>query len=229
MEKYPKNLYVLLHFPIHREYLLTSLRISVTLRQLSTVMIEKKKKKSKESTICKEHIMFEKKNSSRVETRLKHAVCLATRTRAPRCPRTLRFGEGLERVITILFLSGQGFDIRNKHLRKCNYSWRRYDVSTIGHACCRFPESNFPFTNCTKCFLFHQVAPPHRGSRTRRVGNDTGSATFEAQCETKDTCFGCKSTWTRLDRLALWLHSLVLERNSNSLNESRVSNSWRLD
>lgn len=51
--------------------------------------------------------MFEKKNSSRVETRLKHAVCLATRTRAPRCPRTLRFGEGLERVVTILFLSGQ--------------------------------------------------------------------------------------------------------------------------
>lgn len=31
------------------------------------------------------------------------------------------------------------------------------------------------------------------GQAGRGTGNDTGSGTFEAQYETKDTCFGCKS------------------------------------
>lgn len=67
--------------------------------------------------------MFEKKEKkkkflqsrNKVET-LCLSVCLSVwrREREHRCPRTLRSAKGLERVITILFLSGQGFDIRNK-------------------------------------------------------------------------------------------------------------------
>lgn len=46
---------------------------------------------------------------------------------------------------------------------------------------------------------------------------DTGSATFEAQCETKDTCFGCKSTRIRLDRARFMATFSRIRRNSNTL------------
>lgn len=43
----------------------------------------------------------------------------------------------------------------------------------------------------------HRIAEVENGGESEL---DTGSAAFEAQCETKDTCFGCKSTRIRLDR-----------------------------
>lgn len=70
----------------------------------------------------------------------------------------------------------------------------------IGHACCRLP-CRMPFLQIVQSVSFsikwrHRIAEVERGESEL----DTGSATFEAQCETKDTCFGCKSTRIRLDR-----------------------------
>ena len=58
--------------------------------------------------------------------------------------------------------------------------------------------SSFSFPACTKTLPFPfplntlVVWPENKTTITNRE-NDTGSGTFEAQCETKDTCFGCKS------------------------------------
>lgn len=66
----------------------------------------------------------------------------------------------------------------------------------VGCPCCpdkpRLQElyKLFPFFP-SRC---NNVIPVVRVGRAGRgTGNDTGSGTFEAQYETKDTCFGCKS------------------------------------
>lgn len=73
-----------------------------------------------------------------------------------------------------------------------------------GHACCRFPcRVVAPFYKLYKVFPFPSSGGAAASRKSENGGEselDTGSAAFEAQCETKDTCFGCKSTRIRLDR-----------------------------
>lgn len=100
-----------------------------------------------------------------------------------------------------------------KHLRKCIF------VNTLRCIYLKaMPVVGFrvellpPFTNCTKCFLFHQVAaPPHRGSRKTEENRNSTQVRPRSKlnAKLKTHVLGVNQRGYGWIGLALWLHFLV--------------------
>lgn len=152
--------------------------------------------------------MFEKKKIPPESKQGWNTLSVWRREREHRCPRTLRSAKGLERVIRILFLSGQGFDIRNKHLRKCIFvnTLRCIYLSAM-------PVVGFrvecPFYKLYKVFPF-----PSSGATASRKSNEENRNSTQVRprsklnAKLKTHVLGVNQRGYGWIGLALWLHFL---------------------